>query len=187
MADKRVWMKPWVFYPVVIAAIVFVVIAWWFCWYYPVTTILVVRHAEKTAAPPADPPLSAAGQARAQTLVEVAGKAGVTVIYATQFMRTQQTAQPLANHLGVTVNVFNVTGNAQQYAEDLVDQILSQHSGEVVFIVNHSNTVPLIIEELGANPIPPINEDEYDNLFILTMPSFFGATKIIKAKYGAPH
>ena len=73
------------------------------------TTVLVLRHAEK-ASGGVDPPLSSQGQMRAQELVQVAGEAGVTAIYATQFIRTQQTAQPLADHLNLNVNVFNVTG-----------------------------------------------------------------------------
>jgi broad specificity phosphatase PhoE len=146
------------------------------------TTVLVLRHAERP--PGDDPPLSPAGQQRAQELVQVAGEAGVTAIYATQFIRTQQTAQPLADHLGLDVNIFNVTGNSQQYADDLVDHILSVHRGEVVLILSHSHTVPLIVEALGAGSISAIPGNEYDNIFIVTVPKSVGATKILKAEYG---
>jgi len=147
------------------------------------TTVLVLRHAEKETAG-MDPPLSPQGQMRAHELVQVAGEAGVTAIYATQFIRTQQTAQPLADHLGLEVNVFNVTGAGQQYAQDLANHIRSEHSGEVVLIVSHSHTVPLIIEKLGTGPIPPIPGDKYDSLFIVTTPRRRGVTKIVKAEYG---
>ena len=31
-----------------------------------------------------------------------------------------------------------------------------------------------------------IPDDEFDNLFIVTVPRFFGVTKIVKARYHAP-
>jgi broad specificity phosphatase PhoE len=147
------------------------------------TTLLVLRHAEK-ASTGMDPPLSPAGQMRAQELVEVAGEAGVSAIYATQFIRTQQTAQPLASHLGLGVNVFEVTSDAHQYAENLANHIQSEHSGEVVVIVSHSHTVPLIVEALGTAPISPIPGDMYDALFIVTVPRWHGDAKVVKAEYG---
>lgn len=146
------------------------------------TTALVLRHAERP--PGFDPPLSPPGQQRAQELVQVAGEAGVTAIYATQFIRTQQTAQPLADHLGLDVNVFNVTGDPQQYAQDLVALVLSEHSGEVVLIVSHSHTLHLIVEALGASPISAIPGNKYDNLFIVTVSRRGGPTKIVKTEYG---
>ena len=144
-------------------------------------------RAAKNPVPPApgnDPPLSPLGQERAQKLVQVAAEAGVTAIYTTQFIRTQQTAKPLADLLSLDVNIFNITGNLQQYADDLVDHILSEHRGEVVLIVSHSHTVPLIVEALGTSPIPEIPGNKYDNLFIVTIPRWVGPTKIVKAEYG---
>lgn len=71
MVVKRVLMKPWLLYPLVLAIVVVIVYIGYFCCLYPVTTVLLVRHAEIAATPPQDPPLNAAGQARAQTLVEL--------------------------------------------------------------------------------------------------------------------
>src|SRR4029453_9075189 len=83
---------------------VVVVFAYFATFSRPVTTIILVRHAEKNIEPNnPNPNLSPAGQARAQELVRVLGNAGITAIYATQFVRTQQTAQPLATHLGLPV------------------------------------------------------------------------------------
>ena len=58
----------------------------------PATTVLLVRHAEKETG--RDPGLTAAGQARARALVEVAKGAGVSAIYHTQLERTRLTAAP---------------------------------------------------------------------------------------------
>ena len=180
MADKRILMKPWVFYPLVIVSILIVIIVIWVCWFYPVTTVLLLRHAEKSATPSNDPPLSEAGQARAQTLVHVAGEAGMTAIYTTEFLRTQQTVQPLATHLSLTINQVNVND-----VEGLVYQVLSDQRGEIVMICGHSNTIPQIIEGLGGDLIPSIDENEYDNLFIVTIYGFGRAT-VVRLNYGSP-
>lgn len=175
MTEKRI--RLW--YPfVLVCMVIIVVIGWWWC-FRPVTTVLLVRHAEK-AAQTTDPPLSADGHARAQTLVHVAGDADVTAIYATQYLRTQQTVQPLATHLGLPVNQVNANA-----VEGLVGQVLSDHAGEVVLIAGHSNTVPAIIEEFGGDPIPPIAENEFDNLFIVTVYRF-GKARVVHLNYGNP-
>ena len=171
--------QKWVWVPVLFVCVVIVaVICWWWC-FRPVTTALIVRHAEK-AALGGDPPLSADGQARAETLVHVAGDAGVVAVYATEWQRTQQTVQPLADHLVLPVNVVNAAD-----VEDLVDQVLADHAGEVVMIAGHSNTVPDIVEEFGADPIPAIAENEYDNLYVVTVYRFNRA-EVVHLNYGDP-
>src|SRR5437868_7185059 len=65
------------------------------------TTILIVRHAEK-ASDGDDPPLTEAGMRRALALVQVAEDAGVKAVYTTQLKRNRDTAQPLAERLGIT-------------------------------------------------------------------------------------
>jgi phosphohistidine phosphatase SixA len=166
------------------------------------TTALVLRHAERP--PGLNPSLSQEGQMRAQELIQVAGEAGVTAIYANDFCRTAQTSQPLADHLGLPINVQE-NGFSGDQLEDcdpaitvpvnrlapeidthakLVDHILQEHRGKVVLIVGHSHTVPQIVEALGAPSVPQIPGNEYDNLFIVTVPRWRGSPKIVKAKYG---
>src|SRR5687768_534547 len=67
------------------------------------TTVVVVRHAEKSTDDPQDPSLSATGQERARLLTSVLKNAGVTSIYTTQYKRTRQTAEPLAQQLGIAI------------------------------------------------------------------------------------
>ena len=75
-------------------------------------TIFLVRHAERADTTPgtsptmaADPDLSEAGRARAESLATALKDAKITAIYATKYKRTQQTAAPLAKALGLTVNI----------------------------------------------------------------------------------
>ena len=70
------------------------------------TTVIIVRHAEKSDTRIGDVSLNSDGQLRAESLIDVAEVAGVTLIYATQYARTRQTAEPLAGQLGLRVNLF---------------------------------------------------------------------------------
>src|SRR2546427_2236454 len=112
-----------------------VVIAFLTTFRQPVTTLILVRHAEKIIDPNnADPDLSPAGQARAQELVRMFGDAGINAIYATQYKRTQQTVKPLADRLGLSIVQINSKNTAE-----LLNQIRSQHAGQVVFISGHNS------------------------------------------------
>jgi broad specificity phosphatase PhoE len=147
------------------------------------TTIVLVRHAEREVSTNQDPPLTAAGQQRAQALTNVVGQAGVTAIYITQFQRTQQTAQPLASNLNITPLVFTLGNNAQQHAQDLAQDILTNHQGQAVVVVGHSNTIPLVIQALGISPAPSIGEEDFDQVFIVVKHQS-GATRLINGRYG---
>ena len=147
----------------------------------PVTTVILIRHAEKNIEPDnPNPALSPAGQERAQTLVHMLGQSGITAVYATQYIRTQSTATPLADHLGLKVNQTE----ARNVAE-LVRQIKANNAGGVVFAAGHNNSVPEIIAALGGGTFPTIPEAEYDNMFIVTVQRF-RKTSVLKLKYGNP-
>lgn len=145
----------------------------------PITTVILVRHAEKNIEPDnPNPALSPAGQARAQELVRVLGNAGITAIYATHLLRTQQTVEPLANHLNLQVTKLDA-GNI----DELVRQIITNQQGGVVFVAGHNNTVPPVITALGGGTLPIISENEFDNLFVVTIYRS-GQARVVKLKYG---
>lgn len=147
----------------------------------PVTTVILIRHAEKNIEPEnPNPALSPAGQERAKALVHILGGSGITSIYATQYIRTQSTAAPLADHLGLKVNQTE----ARNVAE-LIRQIKTNNAGGVVFAAGHNNSVPEVIAGLGGGTFPIIPESEYDNMFILTVQRF-RQTRVLKLKYGKP-
>jgi 2,3-bisphosphoglycerate-dependent phosphoglycerate mutase len=147
----------------------------------PVTTVIVVRHAEKNIEPDnPDPDLSAAGRARAQELARMFDGAGVKAIYATQYKRTQQTVKPLADRLGLPVSLVDA-----KQTQELVRQILTDHRGQTVLVSGHNNTAPEIVGALGGGNFPIIPENEFDNMFIVTIYRF-GRAKAIKIKYGSP-
>ncbi len=142
---------------------------------FKVTTVYLVRHAEKAATPAADPPLLEAGTKRAEELARTLGKAGIKTIYTSQFLRTQQTAEPLAKQLGIASTIIPVKMNAtnrRELSSEYLTQVaerVSSSSGGNVLIVGHSNTVPEIIKALGGNIVPTIDETVFDDLFVVTV------------------
>lgn len=146
------------------------------------TTILIVRHAEKQTNAGDDPHLSDAGVARAQALARTAEHANVDVIYVSQFLRTKETAAPLAAAKRIPVTALPV-GKAEEYPKLIVNDILMRHSGKVVLVVSHSNIVPGIVEELTHVKVPEIPDSEYSRLYIVTVQAG-KAPQIIAAQYG---
>jgi broad specificity phosphatase PhoE len=155
-----------------------VVFAYFSTFTRPVTTVILVRHAEKKIEPTnPDPDLTSSGEARAQELARVFANAGITRVFATQYKRTQQTANPLSDRIGVPMTVLDA-----KQTDEVVRQILANRGG-TIFVAGHNNTVPAIISELSGEQVPVIPESEYDNLFVVTVYRF-GKAKVLKMKYG---
>ncbi len=150
------------------------------CYYCEVTTVIIVRHAEKAATNPADPPLSPAGVARAQTLAHVVENAGIDVIFVTDKQRTQQTAEPTATNLSLTPIELD-----EADTDILISMVYSDHQGEEILIVGHSHTIPGILEGFGISEENLFENDPYDNLFILHIRHcFFSYPKFLHLQYG---
>lgn len=146
------------------------------------TTVLLVRHAEKAATPADDPPLTPAGEARARDLWTVIHDANVNAVITTQFARTRQTAQPSASALGISPTVVPAT--SPTHVQDVVAEI-RRHPGKTVLVVGHSNTVPAIVEALGAKRPGAICDSRYDDLFVVTVAAD-GKASALHARYGEP-
>jgi len=158
----------------------------WFFESQATTTMIFIRHADTAAEPAGDPGLSEAGRERVaeltRQLVDADVVAGVDAIYVTQYRRTQETAQPLADALDLPVNRYDAADT-----EEILETILKRHKGKIILVVGHSNTVPELIANLGASKkVPPIAEGEYDNIYVIAIP-WFGKTKTIRLRYGEPY
>ena len=169
--------------------IVYTAIAIGLAWFFEsqaTTTIIFVRHAEKALTPPDDPDLSPAGKRRAaelaRQLVDADVVAGIDAIYATGYRRSQETAQPIADALNLPINTYDAADT-----ETVLDEILRKHKGKIILVVGHRDTLHDLIANLGASKkVPPIAEDEYDNLYLVSIP-WFGKTKTIRLRYGEPY
>jgi len=171
------------------AIIIYTAIAVGLAWFFEsqaTTTMIFIRHAEKDTLTAEDPGLSPAGRQRAaelaRQLVDADVVAGVDAIYSTPFKRTLETAEPVAEALGLEINHYDPDDN-----EAVLATILKNHKGKIVLVVGHSNTVPTLMADLGASKkAPPIAEFEYDNIYVVSIP-WFGKTKTIRLRYGEPY
>jgi broad specificity phosphatase PhoE len=125
--------------------------------------IFLVRHAERAATSgqvPSDTGLSPVGRARAESLAQTLKDAQISAIYTSEFKRTKETAEPLAQSLGIRPEVIQ--------ADDLRSLLpkLKGARGNVL-VVGHSNTLPQIINALGISPRVTVAESDYDNLFLV--------------------
>lgn len=169
--------------------IIYTAIAIGLAWFFEsqaTTTMIFVRHAEKALTPVDDPALSPAGVARAAELarqmVDADVVAGVDAIYSTPYKRTVDTVQPVADKLGLEINLYDPDDN-----EAVLARILKEHKGKIILVVGHSDTLPTLIADLGASKlVPPIAEFEYDNIYVVAIP-WFGKTKTIRMRYGVPY
>ncbi|MFZ6731854.1 histidine phosphatase family protein [Undibacterium sp. Ji42W] len=126
--------------------------------------IILVRHAEKAVENPADPSLSAAGQARVQALALALQYAGVSSIFTTQFKRTGETAQPLAQAMNITPQVLSAKRGAE-HIKEVADAVRA--SSGTVLVVGHGNTVPAIATALGAPAMKEFCESSFSHMLVL--------------------
>jgi broad specificity phosphatase PhoE len=171
------------------AVLVFMLLALGLAWFFEnqaTTTVVFVRHADEATDQGENPGLSPAGVARAQELARVLGDAdvvaGVDVIFSTQYRHTQETADPLAKRLHISVAPVDVAD-----VDGLLKRILRQYKGKVVLVITHTEQLPLLVRGLhGSKKLPPIAPTEYDNLYIVSIP-WYGKVKTLRLKYGAPY
>jgi len=153
-------------------------------------TVFLIRHAEREQEPKQDPPLSKDGIARSQALARLLGSAGIKAILTSQYTRTKQTAEPLATKLGLTVTPFSLKispSNPRQIAAESTAEVTNkilERSGESVLVIGHSNSIPDVIKMLGGDIVPTIDEQKFDDLFIVTVYAK-GKAKVVQLKYGA--
>lgn len=136
---------------------------------------LVVRHADRNGN--ADE-LTAAGKRRAEALKSLGENLRVTAIYSTDYKRTRETVQPLAEALGIDVQLYDVAD------PNWLDAAAEENAGGVIVVVGHSNTTPAVVRALAGVKSPEIGHDQYDQLFLIrTGP---GQPSMVEFAYGQP-
>jgi len=137
------------------------------------TVVFVVRHAERAEDGTNDPPISEAGWERARLLAEMLRDAGVTHIHSSDFQRTRQTGEPLSEASGIDIEIYDprdLTGLAEQ---------LRGSPGRHV-VLGHSNTSGPLVTALGGDAGGPIEEMEYDRLYVVTLTADGASTVVVR-------
>jgi len=147
------------------------------------TTIILLRHAGRDIySAEADDPLTWQGRRRAQHLPEVIGDMGVSAIYCTNLRRNRATAQPLADHLGLKLNLVS-QGRLYDYkklSRERREEFLTKHAGGVVGWVGNIRNVEEMYKLLDGTGSPPT---EYGDVFIVVVPDI-APPRIKKMTYG---
>jgi 2,3-bisphosphoglycerate-dependent phosphoglycerate mutase len=125
------------------------------------TVVVLVRHGEKVD-DSVDAQLSEKGKARAQALGALLKDAGIDAVYSTDFTRTRETARPTAERISKPVEIYN-TDDLGGFAKRL------RARGGRALVVGHSNTTPELVRLLGGDAGPPIDDGEYDRLYLLVL------------------
>jgi phosphohistidine phosphatase SixA len=144
--------------------------------------VFLVRHTEREWEGE-DPPLTAAGEARAQALAAALRDSGITAIITTQWRRTRDTAAPLAKLLRIRPEVVPVyEGKARENIEEVAATV-RRRKDETVLVVGHI-TVTGVIAALGGPSLPTICENVFSDLFLFTPAN--GQDGLVRLRYGAP-
>ncbi len=144
--------------------------------------VILVRHGEKFSE--TDERLTEAGHARAARLAAMLKDAGVKAIYSTDTERTRGTVQPLADSLGLTVQIYDkgVSMSRPQDLKQFVEKLRKDNAGDIVLVAGHTNTLPELLKNLGCPGDFKIASDEYDNIFIV-VPKGDGTATLVRMRY----
>ena len=145
------------------------------------SVIYLVRHTERATDHPTDPTLSEAGRERANELARLLSDAPLTRIFSTDYKRTLQTAAPTADQHGLQVELYDPRGEGMVATAELLARTPGHH-----LVVGHSNTTPALVEALGGDPVAPIDEMEYDRIYLVTVAPGGIVTSTL-LRFGAPY
>lgn len=135
--------------------------------------VYLVRHAERAEDGTRDPVISLPGWDRARLLAETLRDAGLTHIHTTDYRRTRMTGRPTADATGLTMQTYDPRDLAA-FARRL-RSTPGRH-----LVLGHSDTTPALVEALGGDPGTPIEEMEYDRLYVVTLTGDGASTVLLR-------
>ncbi|MEJ2079527.1 MAG: phosphoglycerate mutase family protein [Acidobacteriota bacterium] len=141
------------------------------------TTVVLVRHGERVD-DSEDAALSPLGLARAQDLADVLQRADVKALFATEFRRTQEMLQPLADRFQLKIQ--EVPADQPKH---LVDTIFEDYEGQLVVVATHGDRIAEIMRLLGVSPEESSVDARYDDLFVVTEIGD-GRASLLRLSYG---
>ena len=146
--------------------------------------IFALRHADR-ASENIDA-LSDAGNVRAELLARMLAPSGIKHAYCSDAKRTQETIAPLKALLGggLTVVEFPIGDDGVDgHVQAIVTALRALPADSTAAVIGHTNTIDVIIKALTNKTIEPIGPDEFDKLFVLSIPA--ASPSLTLLKYGA--
>src|SRR5215207_2543629 len=93
--------------------------------------------------------------------------AGIGAIVATKAERSQKTAEPLATALQIEPQIVTVDPSlSEANAAAVLEMIEALDEATPKLVIGHSNTLPLIINQLLGPSNIAIGHDEFDHIFV---------------------
>jgi broad specificity phosphatase PhoE len=129
-----------------------------------------------------DPPLTGRGRKRAAELPAALGNVRVTAIYCPNLKRNIQTAQPLADQLGLKINIISNRRlfDPKKLASELLDEFINKHADGVVVWVGNFRNLEEMYKLVDGTGDPPT---KYGLICMVTIPDI-GPPRIKKITYG---
>lgn len=129
----------------------------------------LVRHAEKDTGK--NPALTMAGYLRAGDLYRELKNKKISKIYVSQYRRSQLTADSLRLYKKTDTVHYKADTTGDDLFLKFIAVFKAVNFKNNVLIIAHSNTIPVILKRLGVTglDISEIPDDEYDNLFVVTV------------------
>ena len=128
------------------------------------TVYYLIRHGEKDRSDPTqeNPILTHRGKERAQLWARYFDSISLDTVFSTDYWRTKQTAGPTATKKGLPITSY--------YPKKLVDdEFLWYTKGNRVLIVGHSNTTPMLVNQLlGEERFPDMDDSDNSSLYVVT-------------------
>jgi phosphohistidine phosphatase SixA len=143
--------------------------------------VFLVRHAEREYEGE-DPPLTPVGIARTEALATTLRDARISAIITTELRRARDTAQPLAEALGIKPEIVSLGDYDTATHPQAVAAAVRRHNDENVLVVGHI-TVTGVIAALGGPRLPTICENVFSYLFLFTPGA--GEDGLLRLRYGA--
>ncbi len=144
------------------------------------TTIILLRHAEKDTTQQsvimkANPPLTTAGEERANKLVTVLKAYQPDIIYSTNFTRTKATVTPLAQKFSKEIVIYDAKDLAKFAAE------LKAQKGKTIVVAGHSNTTPALVNLLiKQSKYQDLPDSVYNKFWIVTITNDLATEKVVE-------
>lgn len=128
-----------------------------------ITKIIVVRHAEKADDGTKNPPLSPEGMQRAERLSTMLSDLQVSQLYATPYLRTNQTLTPLSQRFQISIESYDPSD--VKFGET----ILQKSKGKTIVIAGHSNSSPMLVNRIiKQEKYQKLDESVFTKIWILT-------------------